>query len=352
MRRVSTALVTPILLATVMYLLATPFTALADLSFVSLSDCKMADGSPFPSAYLSTCQQHLNQAKTAESNALNLISAFTNCKSPRAGSNIYCIRLSLASKLINESVDSLINKDFPTQNGDFTDAARRDFLNMANAYGVIFGNDGYAATGILGGSLMNALDGLPETPTADAVVARTDFSLQHATYVNTINKSCGAAWSAINAASGSPNYDRFRAAKRALLYCQIDTQNLTPSLLAALTKLDVQANGGSGSAGGTVGQGAIANGQILSGTPLSLPLPLGNISLPGLIARVIRQVLSIVGALALAFFVWGGLRWMLARGAPEEVAKAKKIIVAAVSGLVAIFASYAILKLILDAISK
>jgi len=93
-------------------------------------------------------------------------------------------------------------------------------------------------------------------------------------------------------------------------------------------------------------------GQILSGSPLSLTLPLGSVSLPSVIARVIQQLLSIVGALALAFFVWGGLRWMLARGVPEEIAKAKKMIVAAISGLVAIFASYAILSLIINAISK
>lgn len=100
------------------------------------------------------------------------------------------------------------------------------------------------------------------------------------------------------------------------------------------------------------GQGGTGNNQILSGSVLTLPLPLGNITLPELIARVIKQVLSIVGGLALVFFVWGGIRWMLARGASDEIAKAKKMIVAAVSGLIAIFASYAVLDLVIRSVSK
>lgn len=95
-----------------------------------------------------------------------------------------------------------------------------------------------------------------------------------------------------------------------------------------------------------------ANDQILSGSVLTLPLPLGDISLPNLIARVIKQVLSIVGALALLFFVWGGFKWMMAGGAPDKIAEAKKIIIAAISGLAAIFLSYAILDFIIKAISS
>jgi hypothetical protein len=92
--------------------------------------------------------------------------------------------------------------------------------------------------------------------------------------------------------------------------------------------------------------------QLPVGSVLTLPLPLGNISLPQLIARVIKQVLSIVGALTLLIFVWGGMSWMLAAGAPDKIAAAKKMIVAAISGLAAIFLSYAILNFILNAISK
>jgi hypothetical protein len=103
---------------------------------------------------------------------------------------------------------------------------------------------------------------------------------------------------------------------------------------------------------GTSGTPKTLNDQILSGSVLTLPLPLGDITLPNLIARVITQVLSIVGALALLFFVWGGVTWMLASGDAKKIEDAKKIIIAAVSGLAAIFLSYAILNFILNAISS
>ncbi len=95
-----------------------------------------------------------------------------------------------------------------------------------------------------------------------------------------------------------------------------------------------------------------AREELRRGSVLGLNLPLSNISPPALIGRVIRQLLSIVGALTLAYFVWGGVSWMLARGNQEEVAKAKKMITAAASGLIAIFAAYAVLSLILNTLSR
>jgi hypothetical protein len=107
-----------------------------------------------------------------------------------------------------------------------------------------------------------------------------------------------------------------------------------------------------GTPSGSTGQGSVSNNQIHSGSVLTLPLPLGDITLPQLIGRIIKQLLSIVGAIALLLFVWGGISWMLAAGVPEKVASAKKIIVAAISGLIAIFVSYAVLNLIINAFSK
>ncbi len=88
------------------------------------------------------------------------------------------------------------------------------------------------------------------------------------------------------------------------------------------------------------------------GTVLGLNLPLSDVSLPVLIGRVIDRILSVIGALALAFFVWGGLVWMTASGDPKKVDQGKGIIVAALSGLVAIFASYALVNMIINAVSN
>lgn len=85
------------------------------------------------------------------------------------------------------------------------------------------------------------------------------------------------------------------------------------------------------------------------GSVISLPLPLSNISVAGVIGRVINALLGIVGALALLLFVWGGLTWMTAAGDSSKVDKAKKTITWAALGLLAIFASYTILNLVITA---
>lgn len=90
--------------------------------------------------------------------------------------------------------------------------------------------------------------------------------------------------------------------------------------------------------------------QANRGTVLGQFLPLGNMSLPQFIGRLIKQILGIVGALALVFFIWGGLKYMTAAGDDKKVQEGRDMIVAAVSGLVAIFLSYTLLSLLINAI--
>lgn len=89
---------------------------------------------------------------------------------------------------------------------------------------------------------------------------------------------------------------------------------------------------------------------MMRGSVVTLPLPLSNISIPGLIGRVLNAVLGVVGAVALLMFVWGGFQWMTAAGNTDQMAKAKKTLVWATLGLVAIFGSYAILSFVINAI--
>ncbi len=92
--------------------------------------------------------------------------------------------------------------------------------------------------------------------------------------------------------------------------------------------------------------------QASHGTALGLTLPLGDITFPQLIGRVIKQLLGIVGALALVFFIWGGLKYMTAQGDDKKIKEARDMIVAAISGLAAIFLSYALLTLLINTLSK
>jgi len=86
------------------------------------------------------------------------------------------------------------------------------------------------------------------------------------------------------------------------------------------------------------------------GSVVTLPLPLSNITPAQVIGRILSALLGIVGAIALLMFVWGGFQWMTARGNPDAVGKAKKTIVWASLGLVAIFSSYAVLSFVIKAL--
>ena len=53
---------------------------------------------------------------------------------------------------------------------------------------------------------------------------------------------------------------------------------------------------------------------------------------------------TIVGALALLFFIYGGFTLILSRGSTEQVKKGKDIMVAAVIGLIIVFGAYMLVR--------
>lgn len=103
-----------------------------------------------------------------------------------------------------------------------------------------------------------------------------------------------------------------------------------------------------------VGPEALANGEdvtIKSGVfrPLG---DLGSGGIPVVIGRIIRAIISLSGVLALAMFVYGGVTWMTAQGNSEKVEQARRTVVWSVLGLVLIFASYAMVGLVLRALGQ
>ena len=66
-----------------------------------------------------------------------------------------------------------------------------------------------------------------------------------------------------------------------------------------------------------------------------------------LIGAVITLLFVIAVIIALAFLVWGGLKWILSGGDKSAVEGARNTIVAAVVGLVIVFLAYFILNLVL-----
>jgi len=62
---------------------------------------------------------------------------------------------------------------------------------------------------------------------------------------------------------------------------------------------------------------------------------------------VSRWVLGIVGSLSLVMFIYGGIMFLISAGSADSVSKAKKIIIAAVIGLIIVFSSYLIIQFVL-----
>lgn len=78
----------------------------------------------------------------------------------------------------------------------------------------------------------------------------------------------------------------------------------------------------------------------------------GGASLENVVTLVIRYVLGVTGVAALIAFVYGGVWWLISMGDSNKVAKGKNIMVWALMGLIVIFASYAIVNMILEAVGK
>ncbi|MFA5129203.1 MAG: pilin [Patescibacteria group bacterium] len=77
--------------------------------------------------------------------------------------------------------------------------------------------------------------------------------------------------------------------------------------------------------------------------------PIGEVTGPELIGRIIKTILGVVGALALAMFVFGGFTWLTSGGSPDKIKKGKDILMWAVIGLIIIFTSYTLVDFILTA---
>ena len=80
--------------------------------------------------------------------------------------------------------------------------------------------------------------------------------------------------------------------------------------------------------------------------------PLGSESVSGadIYGRLIKFFLGLTGMAALFFMIFGGLTLLISRGNAEKVKSGKDTIIWAVIGLIFAFASYAILRFIIEAV--
>ncbi|MBI4449818.1 hypothetical protein HY634_02060 [Candidatus Uhrbacteria bacterium] len=80
------------------------------------------------------------------------------------------------------------------------------------------------------------------------------------------------------------------------------------------------------------------------------PLPVSDI--PSIIGNVLRAGFGILGSIALLMFIYGGFVWLTSGGNPEKITTGKNTMVWAVLGIAIIFASYAIVTFVIDALAK
>jgi hypothetical protein len=80
--------------------------------------------------------------------------------------------------------------------------------------------------------------------------------------------------------------------------------------------------------------------------------PIGDVSVSTIIGRVLSIIIGVVGAIALAVFIYSGFLWMTSAGDKGKVTKGKDGMVWAILGLVIIFSAKAILTFVLKALNQ
>lgn len=111
---------------------------------------------------------------------------------------------------------------------------------------------------------------------------------------------------------------------------------LTPATSASLTLIDTTSTT-------TDGMGQVVTKYAMGDYELNDVLRVG--------VRMTKIILGVVGSLALLFFVYGGVMFLISAGSSDKVSKAKGIIVNAVIGLAIVFLSYLIVQFVMNALS-
>ncbi len=73
-------------------------------------------------------------------------------------------------------------------------------------------------------------------------------------------------------------------------------------------------------------------------------------SLEAIVGAVVQSFLALLGIIFLGLTIFGGYKWMMARGNEQEVEKAKETLKSAVIGLAVVLAAYAITTFVVTAL--
>lgn len=80
--------------------------------------------------------------------------------------------------------------------------------------------------------------------------------------------------------------------------------------------------------------------------------PSGVSDVPSLLGNVLRALFGVLGSIALLMFIYGGFMWLTSGGVPEKIKKGQDTMVWATLGIAVVFASYAIVSFVINALTK
>lgn len=86
----------------------------------------------------------------------------------------------------------------------------------------------------------------------------------------------------------------------------------------------------------------IAAAQVNVRAEFGTTFGLGTADLESTVVQIVQWALGFLGLIAVIFILYGGFVWMTAGGNEEKVSKAKKVIGAAVVGLIVVLVAWAI----------
>jgi hypothetical protein len=78
--------------------------------------------------------------------------------------------------------------------------------------------------------------------------------------------------------------------------------------------------------------------------------PLGGVTVPQLVGRVIAQILPFVGTLFLVMFMYGGYQWFSSGGDAKKTESARNTLTNAVIGMTIVLAAYALVSYIVTSL--
>ena len=96
----------------------------------------------------------------------------------------------------------------------------------------------------------------------------------------------------------------------------------------------------------------VASAQVNNDPKFGTTFGLGTADLESTVIQIVQWVLGFLGLVAVIMILIGGFQWMTAGGNEEKVASAKKIISAAVIGLIIVLLAWAIVIFVISQTSK